>query len=79
VNYLTLEGLELDSGSIKQPTTLQSRRIEFIGDSITAGYCNMCKDTSIITSGQYAYESFAASWPYIASESLNASYRAIGR
>ena len=45
-NYVTFHGLQVNgSGSVKlvQPPPLPQRRLEFLGDSITAGYCNECR------------------------------------
>jgi len=43
-NWVTFHGASLDAGSVAAPSAQRrQRRIEFIGDSITAGYCNLCK------------------------------------
>lgn len=78
-NWLTFHGLSLDAGSVAASSIPQKkRRIEFIGDSITAGYCNLCKgpgpfdslDESI--TGGEAQETFALSWPTVICEQLGA-------
>ena len=44
-NYVTFHGLTLegdDACGLGTPQPAPSRRLEFIGDSITCGYCNLC-------------------------------------
>lgn len=42
--WVTFHGLRLDRGSVLPPSMpRRPRRIEFLGDSITAGYCNLCE------------------------------------
>ena len=77
-NWLTFHGLVLnagnkdpaDAGKIAAPSAARrEHRIEFIGDSITAGMCNLC------TSGHpsnYTMESFALSWPTVICETIGA-------
>jgi hypothetical protein len=78
VNYLSFYGVELDTGDLKCLTDPHlSRKIEFIGDSITAGYCNLCK-IDPTTSG-YSAESFASSWPFLVSAGMEASYHTTGK
>ena len=48
------------------------RRIEFLGDSITAGYCNLCHEDPSLPSG-YEQESFAASWAHLTCNAFGAS------
>jgi hypothetical protein len=59
-----------DTGKIAPPSKpRRQHRIEFIGDSITAGMCNLC------TSGNpanYTMESFALSWPTVMCETIGA-------
>ena len=71
-NYISFEGFVFDLNATTLPLKNQDRRIEFIGDSIQAGFCDMCStvDTSF---GDYAKESFGAAHPYLTCESLNAS------
>merc|ERR1719469_973958 len=79
-NWGTFHGLSLDSGSVTSPSKpRRQRRIEFIGDSITAGYCNLCKGpgpfdalASPDVAGGEAQESFALSWPTVICEKLGA-------
>lgn len=52
------------------------RKIEFIGDSITAGFCNLCDSSCDIKTGA-GLESHFASWPAIISRSLNAEFHTI--
>eukprot|EP01064_Diplonema_japonicum_P012069 TRINITY_DN19549_c0_g3_i2.p1 TRINITY_DN19549_c0_g3~~TRINITY_DN19549_c0_g3_i2.p1 ORF type:complete len:365 (+),score=46.48 TRINITY_DN19549_c0_g3_i2:37-1131(+) len=60
-NYMTFSGIVLsDGGSLVAPEPLPTRRMEFIGDSITAGYCNLCHEPSMPTN-EYA-QSFYDSW-----------------
>ena len=45
-NYMSFHGLELEGNttcSIGLKPTVPSRRLEFIGDSITCGFCNLCE------------------------------------
>merc|ERR1711937_462476 len=82
-NWVTFHGLRLDAGSIIAPSApRRQRRIEFIGDSITAGYCNLCQgpgpfdelspslEESVI--GGEAQETFALSWPTVICDKLDA-------
>merc|ERR1711937_610349 len=78
-NWLTFHGLSLDAGSISSSCLPQrQRRIEFIGDSITAGYCNLCQgpgpfdETPLSLEGDEAKETFALSWPTVICEKLGA-------
>lgn len=82
-NWLTFHGLRLDVGSVATSSIpSRQRRIEFIGDSITAGYCNLCKgpgpfDESPLSldesvSGGETQETFALSWPTVICEQLGA-------
>jgi hypothetical protein len=78
VNYLSFSGFVLDQGYSAPLPVLSSRTIEFIGDSITAGYCNLCKD-NISVSGDYALESFASSWPSLVANNLKATIHTTGK
>lgn len=43
-NYVVTYGIDIDSdASLLPPPPRPERHIEFIGDSITAGYCNLCE------------------------------------
>lgn len=78
VNYVSFHGFILDSGNAVCPApAAPTRKIEFIGDSITAGYCNMCESLPDVPG--YAQESFVASWPFLVSASLNAAYHVSGK
>jgi len=50
----------------------QQHRIEFLGDSITAGYCNLCEQEP-----SPAAESYASSWPTLVCEQLDAECHAV--
>ena len=42
-NWVTFHGIVLNSGEVLPPARARpTRRLEFVGDSITAGYCNLC-------------------------------------
>ena len=71
-NYVTLNNFVLDDGARLLPIKDFHRKIEFIGDSITAGFCDLC-DTVDPLLGDYAKESFAISHPYLTCSKLNAS------
>jgi len=81
-NWITFHGLSLDAGKIAAPSASRpQRRIEFIGDSITAGYCNLCKgpgpfDDALSlnesVAGGEAQETFALSWPTVICDQLGA-------
>jgi hypothetical protein len=80
-NYLTFHGFVLDQGSTtalpKSITELQARRIEFIGDDVTTGYCDLCEE--VRQNGGYQSQSFARAWPYLTARALNASFHASGK
>ncbi len=46
-------------------SSVPRRRIEFLGDSLTAGYCNLCHQTDPSLPPGYMQESFAASWAHL--------------
>jgi hypothetical protein len=79
-NFMTLHGVELEGPSLPKAFATSevrtaSRRLEFIGDSITVGYCNLCKDSPSDTDA--ASESHALSWPKVLSESVDAEFHTI--
>ncbi len=74
-NYLVLSGFLLDAGSTLPAPALPTRRIEFVGDSITAGYCNLCQVDP--GSNGYQAQSFALAWPYLTCGSLDATCHTI--
>ena len=87
INYVQFHGIELigvggDLTSPLQPLHGSPRRkIEFIGDSIMAGYMNLCGEENagdLGDLGAYALESFALAWPLLVAESFDAEYHAIG-
>jgi len=70
-NWITFHGLTLDAGNVDQPHSQpRTRRIEFIGDSITAGYCNLCEGDQL--GDGPAQQSFFKSWPSLICEELQA-------
>jgi hypothetical protein len=72
-NYVMLSNLILDDGARLFPApSSPRRRIEFIGDSITAGFCTLC-DTVDPALGDYAKESFALSHADLTCSRLQAS------
>merc|ERR1719215_2298633 len=74
-NWVTFHGVSLGSGG---GSARSSRRIEFLGDSITAGYCNLCHGPGPFDhsptqlSAGFGQESFALSWPNVICETLGA-------
>ena len=82
-NYVTFHGMTATSkGGTEQsdgkalvtvmaPPALPTRKIEFLGDSITAGYCNQCEDTSGKQAGGHG-EAYGRSWDYQICETLDA-------
>lgn len=74
-NYMTLNQINLygkaPSSSYPVPPT---RRIEFLGDSITAGYCNLCDETS--ESGVFG-ESHYESWSNQVARQLKADFHSV--
>ena len=60
-SYITITSVSIDSGRFIPPPPLAPRRIEFVGDSITAGFCNMCHTQTPGSKG-VALESFYDSW-----------------
>lgn len=70
-NYVTFSGFMVDDGTKTLPFVAPARKIEFIGDSIQAGFCDMCDiDASLV---DYAGESFGAAHPYLTCMNFNAS------
>eukprot|EP00946_MAST-07B_sp_MAST-7B-sp1_P002591 g2591.t1 len=71
-NYVTFSGFEL-KGIAPQTLTgppLPTRKLEFVGDSITCGYCNLCHETNQ-TYGVNLESGFLA-WPAKICRSLGA-------
>ena len=64
-NYLTFSGFLLDNGNSALLKPVSTRRIEYIGDSITAGYCNLCQD-------DYTGQSSDLSWTTLTCNNLQA-------
>ena len=70
-NYVTFLGLTGDSGlTLLAPPPRSARRLEFLGDSITAGFCNLCGDAGT-TSGPDE-QSVAHAWPNLVCQTLGA-------
>lgn len=82
-NYLTFYGIESAAedataapATLAPPPPLPTRKIEFLGDSITAGFCNMCQTTASdpFASGDHN-EAYDATWDYQIGELLNAQVK----
>ena len=59
-NAITLHGVSNnDTSQDLEATAPSTKRIEFLGDSITAGFCNLCESNPTNTA---ATESYADSW-----------------
>ena len=86
-NYVVFHGIEMNDGSDLLALTTSNQKlklkIEFIGDSIMAGYRNLCKESNaevlMNDYGPYAIQSFAVAWPYLTAEILNAEQHTIGK
>lgn len=69
-NWLSFHGVELDAGQVREPSAPRpSRRVEFMGDSVSSGYCNLCTDNKEDVKRQGSY---AVAWPAIACAVLGA-------
>jgi hypothetical protein len=84
-NYLEFFGFLIDSNVVTKPfdiKNLQSRRkIEFLGDSIMAGYKNLCKESNaneLNNIGEYALESYGVAWPALVAANLSAEQHTVG-
>jgi len=79
-NWITLHGVSVDTGRIEPPRKPRRKlRLEFIGDSITAGYCNLCDGPGPITTTQSIFQQdFALGWPNQICEALGAECSTIG-
>ena len=75
-NYVSFYGLQVGSGDGEQiaalapPPPLPSRKLEFLGDSITAGFCNECQ-TPDINPGAHK-QGFGATWDFQIGQILKA-------
>eukprot|EP01052_Picozoa_sp_SAG31_P025079 SAG31_NODE_2176_length_6256_cov_1.835797_4_plen_320_part_00 len=76
-NFVTLLSIELHgtAAQLLEPAPLPQRQIEFLGDIITAGYCNILwvADIDRHHTNRSNLESFWLSWPTRICESLGAS------
>lgn len=74
-NFVTFESFSGDVGmQLLLPLTNSSPisfKLEFLGDSITAGYCNLCDVFN--STNDPGYESFYLSWPTQICNALNAT------
>lgn len=71
-NYVTFSAFVGSSGlQLLDPPPLPDRKLEFLGDSITAGYCNLCSD-ELHPTGGVNRESFDLSWPTLVGRQLSA-------
>lgn len=78
-NYVELHAWTVSGPSplsLPNPSLRSNRRIEFIGDSITCGYCNLCKSMPNDTPA-YQVESFAASWAHLTCQAFGAECHVI--
>lgn len=70
-NWISFHGLSLDQGGEVLPPVQprRKRRIEFLGDSITSGYCNLCHSGADVVERQGSY---AIAWPNLVCDTLGA-------
>eukprot|EP00443_Scrippsiella_acuminata_P119996 CAMPEP_0115732760 /NCGR_PEP_ID=MMETSP0272-20121206/85295_1 /TAXON_ID=71861 /ORGANISM="Scrippsiella trochoidea, Strain CCMP3099" /LENGTH=385 /DNA_ID=CAMNT_0003176695 /DNA_START=56 /DNA_END=1212 /DNA_ORIENTATION=+ len=72
-NYVTIWGFEGSPGlTLKDLPAIPERKIEFLGDSITAGFCNAaepCDEDSVCTA---ANQQFNSSWASLTCQALGA-------
>jgi hypothetical protein len=68
-NYVTFHGFSGDSMArlLAPPAPPAQHKLEFLGDSITAGFDNLC-DIPGSPKGSYHSESFAKSWANLVSQ-----------
>lgn len=60
------------------PSKYANRRIEFLGDSITAGYCNnQWNSSKQNTTTSYANQSYVKTWDYLIAQNLKAQFHTI--
>ena len=76
-NYVSLHGLDCtgDRDIDVTKSTPPQRRIEFIGDSITAGYCNLCEQFPAVKNA--AAESHFDSWPAAVARIVSAEFHSV--
>ena len=77
-NYMTFSGFQVNAtvtdtanfvAHTVAPPPLPTRKIEFLGDSITAGFCNECKHPDVTIPNREAY---GATWDFQIGGILNA-------
>lgn len=70
-NWVSFHGVSLDHGGEALPPIQprRKRRIEFLGDSITSGYCNLCHSGADVVERQGSY---AIAWPNLVCDALGA-------
>lgn len=66
-NLVTFHGLHGEGLKLEEPPARAPHRVEFLGDSITAGYCNLCNDTAGVLA-----ESHIKAWPTLTCQGLGA-------
>merc|ERR1712025_1317203 len=71
-NYVTFRSFSGDAALQLRRPEEPRRRIEFVGDSITAGYCNLCRDDPSADPWVIDFQSFAASWANLICDDLGA-------
>jgi len=87
-NWLSLHSVILDQGYLQRPDPARKRKIEFVGDSMMSGYCNICAGTPCENGRNYGqnlggeppdtsrWGSYALAWPHIVCEELKAECHA---
>jgi hypothetical protein len=71
-NYLTFFGLVAPGATTLPGSPLPRRKIEFLGDSITAGYCNECQVKSADAQAFDHQEEYGLTWDHQICETLDA-------
>ena len=72
-NFIVFTGIEVDDGAslLLASQLKEAHKIEFIGDSLTSGYCDLCHsiDSSL---GMYTQQSYAIAYPYLTCQHFQA-------
>lgn len=72
-NYVSFFGFQASNGAFfAAAPTLPARRLEFLGDSITAGDCNLCKPNPVNATPSWDNEDQRRAWPTLICQSLGA-------